>query len=255
MLMNEKVYFKNSNGLKLCGVLSNPADDVSRPVMILCHGFTTGKHSTTYVKLEELLNEKNIATLRFDFFGHGESEGKFEDITISEAVDDILQAIEYLKGLGYSKIGLFGSSFGGAASIIAASKNKDLSLLALKSPVGDYLERELSRSSKEQLEEWKNKGYKDYFDSKGTKYRLNYTFFEDFANNLGYEAAKKITIPVLIIHGDADTSVPIEQSINLSKILSNGKLEIVKGANHHYSEPKHYQKHLDLVVDFIIKNL
>lgn len=252
--MNEKTFFQNSNGLKLCGILSNPKGDVSRPIMILCHGFTTGKHSTTYVKLEELLNKKNISTFRFDFFGHGESEGKFEDITVSEATDDILRAIEYLEDLGYSKIGLFGSSFGGAASIIAASKTKDLELLVLKSPVADYMEREMGKRNKKELEEWKNKGYKDYFDSKGNKYKLNYTFFEDFAKNDGYEAAKKIIIPVLIVHGDADTSVPIEQSIKLSKILPNGKLEIVSGANHHYSNPEHYQKHLDLVMGFIVKN-
>ncbi|MDD5489470.1 MAG: alpha/beta fold hydrolase [Candidatus Moranbacteria bacterium] len=253
--MNQKIYFTNSNGLKLCGILSNPTDDVAKPIMILCHGFTTGKHSTTYVKLEELLNAKGIATFRFDFFGHGESEGKFEDITISEAADDILRAIEYLEGLGYSKMGLFGSSFGGAASIIAASKTKDLSLLVLKSPVADYMEREMGKGNKKELGEWKEKGFKDYFDSKGNKYKLNYTFFEDFAKNDGYEAAKKIIIPVLIVHGDADTSVPIEQSKKLRKTLANAKLEIIKGANHHYSDPEHYQKHLDLVMNFIVENI
>ena len=253
--MNEKIFFKNSNGLKLCGILSNTTDDVAKPVMILCHGFTTSKDSTTYPILEKLLNEKNISTFRFDFFGHGESEGKFEEVTISEAADDILCAIEYLKGLGYSKMGLFGSSFGGAACIIAASKTKDLSFLVLKSPVADYMEREMGKGNKKELEEWKNKGYKNYFDSKGNKYKLNYTFFEDFANNNGYEAAKKINMPVLIVHGDADESVPIGQSIKLSKILPNGKLEIIAGANHHYSDSEHYQKHLDLVVSFIVKNI
>ncbi|MFA5926044.1 MAG: alpha/beta hydrolase [Parcubacteria group bacterium] len=253
--MHQKIFFQNSNGLKLCGVLSNPADDVSRPIMILCHGFTRSKDTRTYPILEKLINEKNIATFRFDFFGHGESEGKFEDITISEGVDDILRAIDYLKSLGYSKMGLFGSSFGGAASIIAASKTKDLSLLALKSPVADYMEREIGKGNKKELEEWKNKGYKDYFDSKGNKFKLNYTFFEDFKNNDGYKAGKNISIPTLIVHGDADTSVPIEQSDKLVEILPNGKLEIIPGADHHYSNPEHYQKHLDLIVDFISKNI
>ncbi len=242
--MFQKLFFQNSNGLKLCGVLSNPADDVATPIMILCHGFTTSKDNRTNTTLERLLNEKGIATFRFDFFGHGESEGKFEEITISEAVDDILRAIEYLKGLGYSKIGLFGSSFGGTASIIAASMTKDLRVLVLKSPVSNYLERESSRGSGKEREEWKNKGHKIHIDSKGKQRRLNYTFFEDFAKNDGYKAAEKITIPALIVHGDADTSVPVEQSVKLSKILSNGKLETIQGA-------EHYQKHLDLIVDFI----
>jgi uncharacterized protein len=254
-LMQEKIFFKNSNNLKLCGVLSNPADDASRPIMILCHGFTRSKDTRTYPILEKLINEKNIATLRFDFFGHGESEGKFEDTTISEGVDDILRAIEYLKSLGYSKIGLFGSSFGGTASIIASSKTSDLDILVLRSPISNYLERELSRSPAKQLEEWKKKGYKDYFDTLGNKYKLNYTFFEDFSKNDCYQAAKKIEIPTLIIHGDADISVPIEQSRKLVEILPNGKLEIIPGATHYYSDPEQYQKHLELIVDFIVANI
>ncbi|GAH38486.1 unnamed protein product, partial [marine sediment metagenome] len=88
--------------------------------MILCHGFSTCKDSYTYVRLEEILNGKGISTFRFDFFAHGESEGEFEDITISEAVDDILNAIRFLKESGYLKIGLVGSSFGGIASVIVA---------------------------------------------------------------------------------------------------------------------------------------
>lgn len=54
-------------------------------------------------------------------------------------MDDILQAVEFIKQSGHQKIGLVGSSFGGMASIMAASKTPDLSVLALKSPVSDYL--------------------------------------------------------------------------------------------------------------------
>ena len=158
--MQEKIYFSNSNGVKLCGILSNPADDISLPIILLCHGFTTSKDNFTNKKLEEILNQKNIATFRFDFFGHGESEGDFSQITISEGVDDILQAIEYLKALGYSKIGLFGGSYGGICAIMAASKTKDLYLLALKSAVANYKERDLAVKSKEDLAVWKQNGYR-----------------------------------------------------------------------------------------------
>lgn len=253
--MEEKVYFENSKGLKLCGLLSNSTSSKEKPIIILCHGFSTSKDSHTYVRLQEILNKYKISTFRFDFFGHGESEGKFEDITISEAVDDILNAIEFLKNQGYTKIGLIGSSFGGIASLMAASKTDDLFVLALKSPVSNYEEKEYATKSKEELEEWKNKGFRYYVSGDGRKLKLNYTFFEDFKNNNGYEAAKKIKIPTLIVHGDNDESVPIEQSKKTANLIENCKLEIIEGAGHRYSKPEDFEKMLDLIFKFIIENL
>ena len=94
--MNQKIYFKNKKGNKLCGVLVAP-DNKNHPIVILCHGFHSTKDNNTNTRLHAMLKEKNIATFRFDFYGHGESDGKFENITVSEAVEDALCAIEFLK--------------------------------------------------------------------------------------------------------------------------------------------------------------
>ncbi|MBI2129769.1 alpha/beta fold hydrolase [Candidatus Woesearchaeota archaeon] len=254
MIMQEKLFFENSKGNKLCGILSNPTASKDRPIIILCHGFSSSKDSKTFVELEKILNEKGISTFRFDFYGHGESEGKFEDVTISEAVDDVLNAIKFLKQKGYKKIGLMGSSFGGMASLLAASKTNDLYVLALKSPVSDYLREIIAQISKYPLNVWKKQGFIYYTNSKGNKFRLNYSFFEDAKTVSGYEAAKKIKIPTLIVHGDKDESVPIEQSIKTAKLIKNCKLEIIKGADHRYTNPEHFEKMLSLVSGFIIEN-
>jgi hypothetical protein len=252
--MREKIFFENSKGDRLCGILSNPTKDKGKPIIILCHGFSTSKNSNTYVSLGQTLNKTDISTFRFDFYGHGESEGKFEEITTSEAVDDVLNAIKFLKSLGYAKIGLMGGSFGGIASIMAASKTNDLFVLALKSPVSNYEEKEIMTKSKKELEEWKRKGYRYYVSGDGRKLRLNYTFYEDFKNNNGYQAARKIKIPTLIVHGDKDKSVPIEQSKKTANLIKECKLEIIKGADHGYSKPKDREKMLFLISDFLIKN-
>ncbi len=250
--MQEKVYFKDSKGINLCAILSNPTYKKDKPIIIFCHGFRTSKDSFTNIRLEEILNKHSISTFRLDFFGHGESEGKFEDITISEAVDDILSSIKYLKHMGYSRFGLLGSSFGGIASIMAASRTDELYVLALKSPVSNYEEKEYSTKSREELEVWKNNGYKHYMSGDGKRLRLNYTFFDDSKNNNGYIAAKKIKIPTLIVHGDKDESVPIGQSRKIAKIIQNCKLEIIDGADHTYSKPQDFERMLGLLSKFII---
>ena len=90
--MKEKIFFKNSSGTELCGILSSPFSKKNDSVIILCHGFTTSKDGRTNTELEKKLNGNGLSTFRFDFFGHGESGGNFEDITVSEAVDEVLQA-------------------------------------------------------------------------------------------------------------------------------------------------------------------
>ena len=252
--MQEKLFFENTKGNRLCGILANPTSNKNGPIMILCHGFSTSKDSSTYVRLEKILNGKGISTFRFDFFAHGESEGEFEDITISEAVDDILNAIRFLKELGYSKIGLVGSSFGGLASVIAASKTDDLFVLALKSPVSDDLGKLVAQESRQEIETWKEKGFIYYTSGDGRGLRLNYSFFEDDEKVNGYEAAKKIKIPTFIVHGNNDESVPIEQSKKIVGLMENSRLGIIEGADHRYSKPEDFEKMLGLISEFIIEN-
>ncbi len=250
--MKKKMYFENSKGNRLCGILSNPTDETSKPVIILCHGFFTGKDSFTNSNLEQILNKEKISTFRFDFFGHGESEGSVEDITLSEAVDDILEAIECLKEEGYSKIALVGSSFGGAASIMAASQSNDLFALALKAPVPDYKEHSTQKYGEDSIREWKERGYR-YIMDKGKKYKFNYTFFEDYDNNNGYKAAEKIKIPTLIVHGDMDKSVSIERVRKISSFIKDCELVEFKNCGHEFDKPGEFNRMLTLISDFIIK--
>lgn len=210
--MQKKLFFKNSRGKRLCGVLSNPTYRREKPVIILCHGLKSSKESQTYLRLEKILNKAEISTFRFDFYGHGESDGKFDELNPSEAaneeVDDVQNAIKFLKETGYEKIGLMGSSFGGMASIMAASASNDVFLLALKSPVSEYLGN----------------------------------------------AAKKIKIPTLIVHGSDDEVVPVEQSKKTAGLIKNCRLEIIRKADHRYSEPEDFEKMIFLISRFIIKN-
>jgi uncharacterized protein len=248
-----KIYFNNLKGDKLCGIINDVTGNKEKPIIVLAHGFSSSKDRPTYTALNDMLAKKNISSFRFDFFGHGESEGKFEDITIDEAVDDILQAINYLKEQGYKKIGLLGSSFGGISSIMATSKTKDLFLLALKSPVSNYFDKETETKDKQELKDWKTKGYRFYVSGDGTQHKLKYSFFEAFEGNNGYEVAPKIKIPTLIVHGDADKIVPYKQSVKTSKLIPNCKLHTVVGANHRYDNNDHRDEMLKVLVEFIFK--
>lgn len=250
--MEQKIYFQNSKGYNLCGVLNNIVSDKSKPIVILVHGHSSNKNTKNFSLLRELIESKGISTFRIDLSGHGESGGKFEEATVSLVSDDILCAINYLKSQGYKKIGLVGSSFGGIASTIAASKSKDLSFLVLKSPVSDYAD--LYRWRGLNIDEWKKKGVRDY-PTKTGMLKQSYVFYEDAIVNTGYKAASNIKIPTLIVHGDNDKEVPTYQRVELSKLIPNNKLIIVKGADHTYTNSGHMKEMSEVIADFIYKQL
>ena len=249
--VKKKVFFPNSKGNRLCGIISDPTGERHLPIVVLCHGFSTSKGGRTYVRLEEIFNSRNYSTFRFDFFGHGESEGKFEEITISEAVDDVKSAIRLVKDSGYTKIGLMGSSFGGLASIVTAGQSEDISILALKSPVSDYMGLLIARDQDLDIKKWKEKGSITVKGVDGRSLRLNYSFFEDVQKIDGYRYAKNIKVPTLLVHGNCDQTVPLKQSRKAASLIPDCRLEIIEGADHIYSDSQHFEKMLELISDFV----
>lgn len=248
--MEKKIYFPTLNGISLCGILSEPIKK-STSIVVMCHGFLASKNSPTHTKMQEIFNSNGISTICFDFFGHGESEGDISKITVSKIVQDVLFAIKYCKERGYTKIGLAASSFGCLASIIAASKTNDLVAMAFRSPISDCLEI----IPKQIVPKWKKDGIMEY-TSNGAIANIGYGFFEDIENgNKGYDVAKKIKVPVLIIHGQEDNIVPISQSEKISAIMKDCTLIKIEGCKHSYTESIHFEGMINLTTRFLINEI
>ncbi len=247
----KKVFFTNSQNQRLCGLFSGPRDK-QKTILLMAHGLSINKDNPFFLALSENLASRGLASFRFDFSGHGESEGKFENITLTQAIDDLLHAFAYLKSTSHQKIGLLGESFGGAASLLAAPSLKKLSFLILKSPVSDYLKKEQQARSPSELENWQKTGFRYYQTGRGQKLKLNYAFFEDLRRHHGYLTAPKIDVPTLIVHGDRDEIVSSQQSIKTSRLIPHCRLHLIKGADHRYSQPDHFQECLSTISQFIL---
>ncbi|MBI5228727.1 alpha/beta fold hydrolase [Candidatus Micrarchaeota archaeon] len=136
--MIKKVFFKNSRGLTLAGVLHIPRRNGPFPTVVLCHGFGSSKDSPERIKLAEKLAERGFVVLRFDFTGSGESEGRFEEKKLEGQIDDLKHAIDFIQAdalVDGERIGASGNSLGGATCIIGASKDKRIKALAAVCPV------------------------------------------------------------------------------------------------------------------------
>ena len=81
--------FLNQYGEKLWGLLHVPQNRKKSPGLIICHGFCGTKDAKKFVKLAKMLSKEGVAVLRFDFSGHGDSEGTLEELSIEKEIEDL----------------------------------------------------------------------------------------------------------------------------------------------------------------------
>jgi putative redox protein len=119
-----RVTFASRRGARLAGLLHLPAgaaDRGGRPAVVLCHGMESTKEGTKHTALAARLSALGHPCLRFDFSYVGESEGAFEDLTISGEIEDLAGACAFLRARGAAELALVGSSLGGTVAVLYAA--------------------------------------------------------------------------------------------------------------------------------------
>lgn len=253
--MEERHSFIDPQGHTVAFILTAP-DGGSDRIAVLCHGFLSSKTSTTNNTVTRMLIERGIATFRFDFFGHGESQGPFELITNTLAVEQALAALDLVRQKGYRKVGLMGSSFGGLVATLAAAQRTDLACLALKCPVVDFAEELRLEFGEEDMAQWK--ATDTVPDILGGPHRvaLRYAFYEDCLRRIAYGPARSITAPTVIVQGDQDEHVPLHQSRQLYEALQvNKHLEILPGADHQFTKGEDFTRMTTVIAGWLTSYL
>jgi len=121
-MISKKVTFKNEKGLTLAARLELPKNTKPRAFALFAHCFTCNKNLTAVRTIGKTLTQKNIAVLRFDFTGLGESEGDFEHTNFSSNIEDLYSASQFLETEYKAPSLLIGHSLGGADVLFASAK-------------------------------------------------------------------------------------------------------------------------------------
>jgi pimeloyl-ACP methyl ester carboxylesterase len=127
--MNEDVVSIPSAGLRLHGALGIPAGSQGperRAAFLVLHGFGSNCESPSVIQPARVLSEFGYVTLRFDMRGCGKSEGEFGRVICLEQVEDLGNALDFLArhpAVNPDRIGVIGSSFGGAVAVYAGGIN------------------------------------------------------------------------------------------------------------------------------------
>jgi alpha-beta hydrolase superfamily lysophospholipase len=208
----------------LKGTLHRPP--VSRPPLVVgSHGLFSDRTSPKQIRLADECNLNNIAYFRFDHRGCGDSEGSFEEVTsLGGRCTDLICAVELMKTRDdiANRIGLFGSSMGGAVCLSVAKKLAVETIVTVAAPIRseDIIKRQ--QQTQDPSHAFKMKKFDIFDDLKGIH-------------------------NILIFHGEADETVPLLHANQIYDQTSQPKRLIVYPNGDHRMSNTAHQK------DFIRK--
>ena len=235
------------DGIRLNAKLDMPEGHGGKyPLVIVIHGFTGHMEERHITAVSEMLNSIGFATLRVDMYGHGNSEGKFENHTLYKWLTNALTVIDYARSLDFvTDLYLCGHSQGGMTVMMAGAMKHDVikGLIPL-SPAwmipeyarkGTLLGRDFDPDHIPEMIH----GFGEKSQSLGGNYlRVAQTIHVE-------DAIDRFDGPVLIVHGDADEAVPVEYGIKAAERYKDCKLVLIPGDTHCYDY------HLDQVLDAV----
>ena len=242
--MEMEEFYIDCDGYRLHAKLERTEKKKRSPLCILIHGFTGDMEEDHLLAVRDVMIEAGLSVLRVEMYGHGGSDGKFEDHTLYKWITNALAVIRYAKTLkNVSDLYLCGHSQGGLLTMLLGGMCADeLKAIIPLSPAW-MIPGDARRGSLLGVE----------FDPEHIPDRLQGDDWElsgDYirvAREIHVEdEIARYTGPVLIIHGVEDETVPYSVADAAFKMYDNAKLVPIPGAGHcfegHLEELSHALK-------------
>ena len=253
MLHKSQFILPGSHNKPILGDVTYDDKSTNHEVILFIHGFKGFKDWGAHHLVADFFAKRGYHYIKFNLSHGGTTPANINEVTdmdafasntIGKELADVNTVINYISYTHpFSKLHLVGHSRGGALAILKAAEDPRIKNIITWSSIADFS----SLWKHEQEKEWKKTG-KIFVENARTKEKmpLNVTLLEDFnAHKAAYhviDAAKRITIPWLILHGDDDVNVPFSVAQQLAQAQPAAKLQKIEGANHVYGASHPYLK-------------
>ncbi|MFJ8815274.1 alpha/beta hydrolase [Amycolatopsis thermoflava] len=234
--------FRSPDGLRLAGTIVEPEGSSSAGVVLVHGGGVTSKEGGFFTRLAAGLGQAGVSSLRFDLPGHGESEGRQEDLSLSSVLNSMGAALGHLRGeTGVEVPSLLAASFsGGLAAYYAGHRPDEVHRLVLFNPLLDYKARFVDQKdfwqddylTDEAAKDLTTQGFLPHSPTfKLSRALLNEVFWVHPRDTLG-----QITAPTLVVHGTRDTFIHVDSSRDAFRRLTcERQLLELEGAQHGFA--------------------
>lgn len=229
-MTSRSVNFPGAQGQQLAGLLDLPTDGPPRACAILAHCFTCSKDMPSSAYVSRALAERQIAVLRFDFSGLGESEGQLADTTFSADVDDVVAASAFMERELTAPALLVGHSLGGAAVLAAAPRLPAVRAVSTIGAPADLTHiRELLAAEIPRIE---REGQADVVIA-GRRFAVSSEFLADLEATTMHDRMRELRAALLIFHAPDDEVVSIDNATRLYTSARHPKSFVsLPGAGH-----------------------
>lgn len=225
------------------------------PGVVFLGGFMSDMEGTKAVHLEAWARASGRAFLRFDYSGHGQSSGRFEQGAIGDWAEDAMAAISALtKGPQV----LVGSSMGGWISCLVLRAMPErvagfVGIAAAPDFTEDSMWASFDAGQRAQLE---REGLVYLPSDYGDPYPISRRLIEDGRQQLVLRTPLVAAVPVRLLQGTDDADVSQDVALRLLHHLEGDDvaLTLVKGADHRFSEPSQLQQIVDTVTAVLAAN-
>lgn len=204
------------------------------PTLVWFGGTRSDMTATKAAALDGWAAQTGRALLRFDYFGHGASSGRFEDGTIGRWRADGLAVVDALSA---GPLVLVGSSMGGwIAALVAAARPERTAGLLLVAPAPDYTDKlvEAAMTPADRAALARDGAFSD---AHGERYTA--AFLDDGRRWSLLPGPAPIAAPVRVLQGEADAVVPWRHALAFAQALPPHDVvfTLVRGGDHRLSRP------------------
>ncbi|MGB4107448.1 MAG: alpha/beta hydrolase [Alphaproteobacteria bacterium] len=210
------------------------------PLLMFCGGYRSDMNGTKALYLEEHCRNRGQGFVRFDYSGHGQSEGLFSEGTMGSWAQDAADILNHIAPSG--PVIIAGSSMGGwVALLLALSWKGTLSGLVGIAAAPDFTESVYNRLTFTQKKEFHEKGHvraeNDYSDG---PYEFTLALYDEAKEHLVLDRSRRLDCRMILIQGMKDKDVPWETAVKIQKTFSGGDVDVVfiEDGGHRLSRPE-----------------
>lgn len=245
----ERSFILEAKGLQIPCTVAEPDYGTIRRCIIGVHGFCGSKDSPILVDIAEEMGIFGSATVRFDLPAHGDSPVTDWGLSLEKCVDTLMAVAQWVKEqYPKTEVGIFATGFGAFVTLVALEDLKELLekvKLVLQTP-DLHMARSLLKMANMTAEQLHKAGRVTIGKMMKRPVEVPYSFYEDLRRNV----LNTCFLPMLLLHGELDDVVPMENVLNFRRVNENARMVVIPGADHQFRGEGQWDMVVDLTRDW-----